>query len=135
MKRLLFAALIMVLPVHAEGLGPSYPKNLSDFMSAHCEFDPLLDPPAPAVSLDLKRSEATGEIIWFQAGQMPLPILNGMRMPQTNVTSFFAPVTDGTMDMVSWSASGQAVLSRHGSNGDGGVMWTTKRGHCDEVKG
>jgi hypothetical protein len=134
MKWYPLAVLILALPAHAERLGPAYPKNLSDFSSVHCEFDPLIDPPAPAVSLDVKRF-GDGEIAWVQAGQLPLPILNGMRMPNTNVTSFFAPVTDGTMDMVSYATSGEAVLSRHGLNGDGGVMWTTKRGHCDEVKG
>jgi hypothetical protein len=135
MMRLVFAVLLISLPAEAETLGPDYPKNLSDFTSVHCEFDPLLDPPAPAVSLDVVRSDTTGTISWLQAGQMPMPILNGMRMPPTNVTSFFAPVTDGTMDMLSYSESGQAVLSRHGANGNGGVLWTAKLGHCDEVKG
>jgi len=133
MKRYHFAMILIAFPVQAETVGASYPKNLSDFTAVHCEFDPLIDPPAPAVSLDVKRG-ATGDIIWLQAGQMPMPILNGMRMPETNVTSFFAPVTDGTMNMLSYAQSGKAVLSRHGSNGEGGVMWTTKRGLCDEVK-
>ena len=134
MKWHLIVFCMSTIPAIAETPKPNYPISLTDFKSAHCDFDAMTAPPSPAVSLDLKRSDATDNILWFQDGQMPMPILSGLRMP-THFTSFVAPVTDGTMDMVSYAETGQAKLTRHGSNGQGGILWTTQVGTCREEKG
>ena len=133
--RIAFLALCLVpLPLMAEVRGANYPKVLANFKAVHCDFVTAKNKALPLNSLDLKRIDATQEIVWFQDNTLPQPILSGMRMPQGD-TSFYAAGTDRALSMLSYLDNGEAFLSRHMRDDQGSMRWTTQSGICREDKG
>ena len=105
-------------------------------LGVDCTFAAMLQPPLHALHVEVRAVPSKpGNFAWIEYDQTPLATVDAFHNPVTDLTTFVAPVTDGTIAMLSFVASGEAELTKHGRDQNGHVVWTTQIGHCDEVRG
>ena len=127
--KVLIALCLLAQPAFADTTMPVIP-------GVTCTFPALVEPPVPARSVEVRKVSAhLFNYAWIEDDLPPLPTIADFIMPTTGITTFVAPVTDGTFGMLSFTKNGEAELTKHGLGQDAHVHWTTQMGTCTETKG
>jgi len=132
----LIALLATLIP--AAALATGYDTAVPDLSLIACSFSAVTDPPVPATGVQLIRNLGeTFSYIWIEEGLPPLPVLAIFRLPDTPgaLTTIISPDLGGQFGMITYGAGGDAMLSRHSQDPDGGIAGTAQRGACSETKG